>query len=192
MDFISLSQNYWDDLWQSRHQIMSCIAKEHKVLFVSPPFSFPQVLQHLKKKSLPPSGLVHRGDNLYTLVFSKWLFETYGHPWLERIMSYLRKVQIRRAATRLGFREPVLFVWHPYFAPMLGQFGEALTCYYVDDEFTGYTQDEEQRRRIRLREELLLTRAECVFANGPALVKAKDRKGNVVDVPMTADFDLFS
>ncbi len=36
MDYISFSLNYWDDLWQSRHQVMSLLAKEHKVLFVSP------------------------------------------------------------------------------------------------------------------------------------------------------------
>jgi glycosyltransferase involved in cell wall biosynthesis len=192
MDFISLSLNHWEDLWQSRHQIMGAIAREHKVLFVSPPFSFSDILDQ-RKKSLPRSGLVHRDENLYTLVFSKWLFETYGHPRLERIMRYLRNVQIRRAAARLGLRNPVLFIWHPYFAHMQGQFGEVLTCYYVDDEFAGYeSQSEEERQKIRELEERLLRSADCVFANGPALAKSKDRRGNVINVPMCADFSLFS
>lgn len=193
MDFISLSLNYWEDLWQSRHQIMGCLAREHRVLFVSPPFSFAQVVQRRKRRDLPQSGLVHRADNLHSLVFSKWLFETYGHPRLERAMRRLREAQIRSVAARLGFQDPVLVIWHPYFAHFMGRLGESLVCYYADDEFAAYdSQTEDERRRIREAEELLLARADCVFANGPALVKAKNRKGNVIDVPMCADFSLYS
>ncbi|MGA8074513.1 MAG: hypothetical protein WB995_13630, partial [Candidatus Acidiferrales bacterium] len=68
MDFISFSLNYWDDLWQSRHQITSLLAKEHKVLFVTPPFSRAQVFGP-ERGELPASGVVRRTDNLYTVVF---------------------------------------------------------------------------------------------------------------------------
>ena len=72
MDFVSFSLNYWEDLWQSRHQIMLALAQNHKVLFVSPPFSLREVLARHKEGSLPKSGLIHRQANLRTLVFSKF------------------------------------------------------------------------------------------------------------------------
>src|SRR5215471_2715731 len=80
MDFVSFSTNYWEDLWQSRHQIMLALARSHKVLFVSPPFPVREILEDLRRKHLPTTGLVQRQDNLYTLVFPKWLFVTYRFP----------------------------------------------------------------------------------------------------------------
>jgi len=193
MDFVSFSLNYWDDLWQSRHQIMLSLAQNHKVLFVSPPFSLAEVLLNLRKKHLPKSGLVHRAGNLYTLVFSKWLFETYRYPRLEKIMGSLRKAVVRRHIKKLGFRDTVLFIWHPRYGELVGMFGEAICCYYVDDEFSSYAEETKAgSQRIITQEDLLLRRADVVFANGPALMTEKNRYGNAINVPMTADFELFS
>jgi len=124
MDYISFSLNYWDDLWQSRHQVMSLLAKQHKVLFVSPPFSRSQVFNAEERKRLPASGVVHRQDNLYTVVFPKYLFEIYKYPWLGKILAYLRERHVRRIAKKLGFRDVVLFVWHPHFADAVVRVGD--------------------------------------------------------------------
>jgi glycosyltransferase involved in cell wall biosynthesis len=193
MDFISLSLNHWEDLWQSRHQIMWRIAQDHKVLFVSPPFSFAQVVADRKKKNLPPSGVIHRGAGLYTLVFPKWMFELFGYPRLERIMAYLRAQYIRRMAKKLQLRDTTLFVWHPYFSGFVGVLGAAVTCYYVDDEFASYPdQSESERIALRQREDELMRRVDQLFVNGPALMAIKNRYGNGINVPMSADFELFS
>jgi glycosyltransferase involved in cell wall biosynthesis len=193
MDFVSFSLNYWDDLWQSRHQIMLSLARTHKVLFVSPPFPLSEVLLNLRKRHLPKSGLMHREGNLYTLVFSKWLFKTYRYPRLEKIMWSLRKAIVRHLIRKLGFRETVLFIWHPFYGELVGAFGESLCCYYVDDEFSSYAEEtEEQRQRVMKQEDMLLERADVVFANGPALLKVKNRHNNAINVPMAADFELFS
>jgi len=193
MDFVSYSLNYWEDLWQSRHQIMLALAQKHKVLFVSPPFSLSEVLSPPKKGGLPKSGLVHRQANLHTLVFSKFLFHTYRFPRLEKLMIYLRKKRVQRAAKKFGFQDTVLFIWHPEFAELAGTLGETVTCYYADDEFSAYAGHTELRtKEILEQEDILLRRADLVFANGPVLLKAKNRYGNAMNVPMTADFALFS
>jgi glycosyltransferase involved in cell wall biosynthesis len=193
MDFVSFSLNYWEDLWQSRHQIMLALAANHKVLFVSPPFPLSQVLARPKDDSLPKSGLVHRQANLHTLVFSKFLFQTYRYPKVEKLMSYLRRRKIRRVMKKFGFRDLVLIIWHPQFAELAGTLGEALACYYVDDEFSAYAGDSERRvKEILQQEDELLRRVDLVFANGTVLLNAKNRYGNAMSVPMTADFDLFS
>ena len=193
MDFISFSLNYWDDLWQSRHQVMEAIARNHKVLFVAPPFTREQVIANLKTKRLPKSGLVQRRPNLYSLVFPKWLVHFYRYPRLEKITAYLRDAQVRRAVRRLGFQDTVLFIWHPDFYDKLGAFGETASCYYVDDDFAGYSgQTKQEIQWIREREEVLLRQSDLVFANGSALLEAKNHYGNATNVPMCADFDLYS
>jgi glycosyltransferase involved in cell wall biosynthesis len=193
MDFVSFSLNYWEDLWQSRHQIMLALAQKHKVLFVSPAFSLAEVLAHHKESSLPKSGLVHRQANLYTLVFSKFLFQTYRFPRVEKLMNHLRQRKVRRVMKKLGFQDTVLFIWHPQYAELLGTVGEALACYYVDDEFSAYAGDSERRvQEILQQEDQLLRRVDLVFANGTVLLNAKNRYGNTISVPMTADFNLFS
>jgi glycosyltransferase involved in cell wall biosynthesis len=194
MDFISLSLNYWEDLWQSRHQIMLALAQTHKVLFVSPPFSLSEALASPKEgNGLPKSGLIHRQANLYTLVFSRFLFRTYRYPRIEKLMRYLRQRQIQRLAKKFGFKDTVLFIWHPQFAELAGTLGEAITCYYVDDEFSAYSGGSEQRaQEILQQEDGLLRKVDLVFANGTVLLQSKNRYGNALSVPMTADFNLFS
>lgn len=193
MDFISFSLNYWEDLWQSRHQIMERLARNHKVLFVSPPFTREEVLAHLRTGRLPKSGLKHRGANLYTLVFPKWLPHFHRYRRLAQLTAYFRKLEVRRAIEQLGLHDPVLFIWHPDFSEMVGAFGEAISCYYVDDEFAAYSgQTPTQIQRIRENEDTLLRQADVVFANGIALLEVKGRYGNATNLPMCADFDLFS
>jgi glycosyltransferase involved in cell wall biosynthesis len=193
MDFVSFSLNYWEDLWQSRHQIMLALAQNHKVLFVSPPFSLREVLARHKEGGLPKSGLIHRQANLRTLVFSKFLFRTYRFPRVEKLMNHLRQMQVRRVTKKFGFQDTVVFIWHPQFAELVGTLGEALTCYYVDDEFSAYAGDSEQHaQEILNQEDELLRCADLVFANGPVLLAAKNKYGNAISVPMTADFELFS
>ena len=193
MDFISYSLNYWDDLWQSRHQVMSLLAKEHKVLFVSPPFSRSQVFNAEERKRLPASGVIHRQDNLYTLVFPKYLFEIYRYPLLGRILEYLRERHVRRIIKKLGFRDVVLFVWHPHFAELVGGFGEAVSCYYADDEFASFAGlSEHARNQVLEQEDALLSHVDIVFVSGPALMDKKNHYGNAINVPMGADFEMFS
>ncbi len=100
---------------------------------------------------------------------------------------------MRQTVKKLGFRDIVLFIWHPRYAGLVGTLGEALSCYYVDDEFAGYTgASEPERQRLLEQEDTLLRRADVVFANGTTLLKAKNRYGNAINVPMAVDFELFS
>jgi glycosyltransferase involved in cell wall biosynthesis len=192
MDFLSFSMNYWEDLWQSRHHVMSRLAARHKVLFVSPPAHVREVLS-AKRRGLPHSGLQERSKNLFSLVPPRLLFETHRFPSLNRLSTYFREAQIRHLLRKLGFQQVVLFIWHPHYSNLLGKFGEAVSCYYVDEEFTSYYgMPEGEKLQIRAREEVLLRGVDLVFANGSALLDQKNRYGNASNVPMGVDFGLFS
>ena len=193
MDFVSFSLNYWEDLWQSRHQIMSALAQKHKVLFVSPPHDLSEVFRPHKANGMPQSGLVHRQTNLHTFVFPKYLAQSYRFPRFQKLVSSFRERKVRQVMRKLCFHDSILFIWHPQFAELAGRLGEMLTCYYVDDDFAGYVgQSEEQRQALLRKEDELLRRADVVFANGPVLLREKNRYGNAINLPMTADFELFS
>jgi glycosyltransferase involved in cell wall biosynthesis len=193
MDFVSFSLNYWGDLWQSRHQIMRELSKTHRVLFVSPAFTLSEVFQNLKGKTLPASGINHLEENFYTLVFPKLLFRAPGRRQLDRFMGHLQKLYVARKMKKLGFRDVVVFIWHPTYVELVGQFKSVLTCYYADDEFADYAGlKESDRQQIVEQEEILLRQSDVVFANGPVLLEKKNRYGNAISVPMTADFALYS
>ncbi len=193
MDFLSFSMNYWEDLWQSRHYVMSRLAARHRVLFVSPPAYIRDLLDSKKRGDLPLSGLQMRSENLYSLVPPRFLFTNLRIGFVDRVFAQLREVQIRRLMRNLHFREVVLFIWNPRFADVLGKFGEVLSCYYVDEEFTSYyDMTEPEKQQVRDREEILLRNVDLVFANGSTLQGQKSRYGNALNVPMGVDFELFS
>jgi glycosyltransferase involved in cell wall biosynthesis len=193
MDFVSFSLNHWEDLWQSRHQITLALAQKHKVLFVSPPFSLAEILAGRNKGNRPESGVRHRQANLYSVVFPKLLCQTYRFPRIARLTKYLRQRQIRCLIKKFNFQDTVLLIWHPQFADLVGTLDEAVACYYVDDDFSGYAGAGEKRvQEILAEEDKLLRQADLVFANGPVLLRTKNRYGNAISVPMTADFELFS
>jgi glycosyltransferase involved in cell wall biosynthesis len=192
MDFLSFSMNRWEDLWQSRHHVMSRLARRHKVLFVSPPANVWDVLRPGQRR-LPASGLQERAENLFSLVPPKLLFENHRFPSVDRLSAYFREVQVRRILRRLNFQDVALFLWNPRFSGMLGKFGEVASCYYVDEEFTSYYgMPESEKKRIRANEETLLRDVDLVFANGSALLEQKKHHGNALNVPMGVDYDLFS
>jgi glycosyltransferase involved in cell wall biosynthesis len=192
MDFLSFSMNYWEDLWQSRHHVMSRLAERHKVLFVSPPAHVRELLT-TKRGGLPHSGVRKRSENLFSLVPPHLLFETHRFPSLNRLSANVREAQVRRLLRKLEFQQVVLFLWHPRYANLLGKFDEALSCYYVDEEFTSYYgMLETEKQQIRAREEVLLRSVDLVFANGSALWEQKNKYGNALNVPMGVDFELFS
>jgi len=193
LNFVSFSLDFWEDMWQSRHQIMLELSQQGKVLFVSRPFSLRELFEDRGTGKLPASGLVKRSENLYSLVFPKWLSEIYRYPSLRRLLERARAAYVRRAIRKLGIEKPVLFVWNPHFLEFVGTLKESLVCYYVDDEFSSYAGlTEPERKSILEREDQLLRIATVAFANGGALRALKNTYGNVIDVPMSADFSLFS
>jgi glycosyltransferase involved in cell wall biosynthesis len=193
MDFVSFSLNHWEDLRQSRHEIMGRLARNHKVLFVSPPFYVRDVLDKSRREKLPNSGLVHREDNLYTYVFPKWLFENYASSALNNLFASIRRWQIRTILKKLGFKDLVLFIWNPRFAGEIGAYDEKLTCYYVDDEFNAYYgATKEQKEGATQRELTLLRNADVVLANGTALAERKNTYGKTINLPLGVNYDLFS
>src|SRR5690242_13310035 len=100
---------------------MAQLAKENKVLFASSPSYIRDIFKHSRTQTRESARI---SDNLYTYVPPRWLPVNYRFPALERRMKAYRRQHLRATMSRLGMKQPILYIWHPSFADMVGSFDE--------------------------------------------------------------------
>lgn len=191
MNFLSFVPDYWEGPRHNRHYFCLELAKQHRVLFISPPFNIGRVLRRDPSRPNPKSGLKKIHDRLFTYVPSRWLFTNHRFPRLNRLFREIRIFLLRRIAKRLGFADPVLLVWHPSHLEMLGRFNERLVVYYIYDNLAGYGGGNPSQRWSSELE--LIRRADLVFALSRKLLDENQvHNRNVVLLPNAVDFDHFA
>lgn len=110
---------------------------------------------------------------------------------IRRLNQVLLLGQIRWASTLLRFRKPILFVFLPYMAGIVGHLGELLSAYYCTDEHAAFPGVE--GNNIRRAEEELLRKVTLGFATSPEILKNKKRiNPNFYYSPHGVDFDNFA
>jgi glycosyltransferase involved in cell wall biosynthesis len=167
--FISFSPQHWMPAWLNRHHIMSRVAEHYPVLFVSQRARPKDLVANLFLHHLPKPGLRPIAPNLLELVPTRFVprLET---PSLDAPLRALHIALVRHSARLLGRGRPVLYLWHPRFAPMAGQFGESLVVFHCYDDYGGHLGlSQAERRRIALAQARLARRADLVFASGEAI-----------------------
>lgn len=184
---LSFAVDRWDDVPRCRHHVMARLARSHRVLFVSPQ----RHLRNALDAPPPGTGEVRRVDeNLYTYIPSRWL--PYSHrPLLNRLLSRLHVFAIKRLMRRLGMERPILYLWHPAFAHLIGRFGERAVVYHCYDEYAAFGGSD--RERVTALETRLLESADVVFAVSEGLRALKARVNpNTHLVPNGVDYELFA
>jgi glycosyltransferase involved in cell wall biosynthesis len=173
---LSLSCDLWTDVWHSRQHLLSRISRENPVLYVTDPFHVRDAVKGLWSTDRMSTGLSRVTDTLYTYVPPRWLPYNYRLPWLNRTTSKLRIKQIREALDKLEMRQPVMYMWHPSFADMLGQFDESLVVYHCYDEYYDFPGiSATDRMEIQRQEDAILGRADIVFAASSSIYERKLR-----------------
>ncbi|CAN5713968.1 hypothetical protein BH20ACI3_BH20ACI3_05150 [soil metagenome] len=174
---LSLSCDLWTDVWHSRQHLLSRISRENPVLYVTDPFHVRDAVKGLWSTDRISTGLSKITDTLYSYVPPRWLPYNYRLPWLNRTTSKLRIKQVREALHRLGMQRPVMYMWHPSFADMLGQFDESLVVYHCYDEYYDFPGiSATDREQIQHQEEAILARADIVFAASTSIYERKLRR----------------
>lgn len=191
MNFLSFVPDYWDGPRHNRHYFCLELAKQHRVLFVSPPFYIGKLLRRDARRHAPRSGLTRVTDRLFTYVPPKWLFTNHRFPWLHRLLREIRIFLLRRLARKYGFTDPVLLVWHPAHLEMLGRFGERLVVYYIYDHLSGYSGGDPRKRWSSELE--LIRKADLVFVLSHKLLEEnRQYNSNIHLLANAVDFDLFA
>ena len=186
----------WDDIWRNRHQIMSRLAQQNKVVYVEPrPYLRPvlhslaqgwpwragrwasEALRgaQLTRVPLDGEGGVDRSCGTGLWVYrSPWYAPLSGHVLLSRAGTAVRTAMLKRALGRIGMERPILWLFRPEMADVPGRFGERLLIYHIVDEYTGYESlGPERARAIGERERALIARADLVLVTSQALLESK-------------------
>ena len=191
---LSFAQDPWEGNWFNRHHLLSRVSRKNPVLYVSAPFHVRDALRGVGWPGAAATGLRRITDTLHLYLPPRWLPYNHRSDLMNRATGRGRALQIRRALKRLGMRRPVLYIWDPQFADMIGRFDERLVVYHCYDEhvdFPGVTSEE--RKTIQAQEEYILARADIVFAVSSSI---RDRKlpfnANTFVVHNAADYELFA
>jgi glycosyltransferase involved in cell wall biosynthesis len=150
-DIICLSTHYWDERRFRKQEFMSRFADANRVLFVEPSFSIARRPEaHLEKVAsnrILRAKVEPRKSGLHILKpprgFPKWT-----DPRVERL-SYRRYGRIiARATARLGFRDAILWLYHPSYVYALDAIPHRQLVFDLVDDLTAYQGDRTCRAHV--------------------------------------------
>ncbi len=196
-DIICFAPDPWDAIWRNRHQIMTRLARRHRVLYVEPrPYLRSTIAQWrggaVGWRDLGRPALAQVQERLY--VYRTPLYAPLsGRPPLSGLTASLRRRSLDLALRRLGFARPILWLTRPDQADMAGALRERLLVYHVVDEYSAYADlGPERARRIQAREQALLGRADVVLVTSQPLLESKrPANSRTYLVPNAVDYEAF-
>ena len=174
---ICMAPDPWEGLWRNRHQIMTRLARRNAVLYVEPRLYLPETWRRLRSGRLKPADFrkplaQHYADGLW-IYHSPYYVPMAGRRTGGPLTAALRRRAMLHTLQQIGAsRPPILWLVRPYFADVIGQFGEKLVVYHVVDEYSAYASVTD-RAAVRQAEEALLRRADLVIVTSPALLANK-------------------
>jgi glycosyltransferase involved in cell wall biosynthesis len=185
----------WDtELWTNQHHLMARLARENRVLFIeSLGLRQPQlagrdlkrIARRLRRGLAPPRGV----DGLHVL--SPLVLPFHRSRLVRALNARLLAALARRAARRLGLREPILWAYVPQAEVLIDALQPSLVVYHCVDDIAAHERID--TASFRAAEERFAARAQLVLASAPALAKRLRRySGNVIDAPNVADVELFA
>jgi glycosyltransferase involved in cell wall biosynthesis len=183
-DLVVCSLEPWDDVWRRNQFLVDGLLRRDpdlRVLFVEPPSDLVYGVLHGHLPTDPRLRQVR--DRLWALRPLKPLPRRAG-PWADRALL----TQVRRAAKRLGFAQPTLWVNDSTYAPLAREWKALYDV--TDDWLLARVSERELDRRRRLEAELLWLAKEVVVCS-PALVESRGSSRRVSLVPNGVDVEHF-
>ena len=200
-NIVCFAPNTWDDIWRNRHQIMSRLARQNRILFVEPHVYLRQIAPALRKGG--PFTL--NRTRVYSPIDNLWVYQwpTYapisGKSPLRDLTFSLRQRSLRRVLQRLDMTDPILWVFQYNLGEMIGHLDEKLVIYHAVDEYSAYAPQTttaagaDWQDTIRKLEKEVIGRADLVFVTSSGLYERKRHlHQHVFHVPNGVDYDLFS
>jgi glycosyltransferase involved in cell wall biosynthesis len=169
----------------------------HRVLFVERQVGPEQLIRNpmlrsRKFRAWRFPGLRQPTDNL-------WLYQPpllppgrYYSVFLNRLGQDIMARSVQKMQVKLSLTAPILWLYPPQSAPLLGKFGEVLSIYHCIENFSG-DQHGMKRRVMQSEERQLLRNADLVFTHSHGLLKlyAGLTRRQIKLVPSAADVAHF-
>jgi glycosyltransferase involved in cell wall biosynthesis len=194
-DIVCVGFADWDtELWTNQHHLMSRLARENRVLFVeSLGLRRPQLagrdLARIWRRLRRGLGPPRQVDGLHVL--SPLVLPLHGSRLARALNARLLPALVRRAARRMGMRQPILWAYVPQAESLIETLDPSLIVYHCVDDISA--QERIDTASFRAAEARFAARADLVLASAPALARRlRTVCDNVLDAPNVADTELFS
>jgi glycosyltransferase involved in cell wall biosynthesis len=125
----------------------------------------------LKKVQAFSGGCRQVEENIYT--FSPLAIPFHGNAAARALNRHFLPWSVRRAARRLGFKNPITWTFLPTSGEVAGALGEKLIVYHCVDEFSEFSGTD--KNAVLNMERDLLRKADQVFVSSEPLYEAKKR-----------------
>jgi glycosyltransferase involved in cell wall biosynthesis len=203
---ICIAPRDWHGLWKEAQAVMSRIALHNRVLYFDPgrdsqaspvgemlgnlPNFFSLRTQQVQENltvipspSVLPYARTHLPHSLLQDIV----------PAVTRFNAEVLIRHVRKAMQSLGVVSPILWLYSPYHASLIGKFGEKLTCYMNYDEFANYLTNARIKELVRQYDDQLTNMVDVVFATSRAQCKVREAiNPHTYFIPNAVDFDLFN
>jgi glycosyltransferase involved in cell wall biosynthesis len=189
-DIVCVGSADWaTELPINQHQLMRRLAARNRVLFVeSLGLRRPQLagrdLRRLWRRLCNGLRGARPADGLHVL--SPLVLPLHGAAAARALNRRLLRLQVGRAARRLGMRRPILWAYAPQAEDLLGLLDPELVVYHCVDDLAA--QKGVDAASFRAAEGRFVRRADLVMASAPALAeRMRPLSDNVLHVPNVAD-----
>jgi glycosyltransferase involved in cell wall biosynthesis len=168
-DILCISTTDWSEIWGSRQQVMTRLVDlGNRVLFIERQIG----LEHLIRDPM----IRFRKRNTHSPVprvvkEGLWIFNPptllpgrYYSTIINRISQQYLAIRLRTLLELLNFNRPILWIYPPHSAPLLGKFNEQLSIYYCIDRFSA-GQRGVKKLVIEAEEQALVKNVDCIFVH---------------------------
>ncbi|HEX3360039.1 MAG TPA: glycosyltransferase [Solirubrobacterales bacterium] len=194
-DIVCIGSADWQtELPVNQHHLMGLLARENRVLFVeSLGLRRPQIagrdLRRIWRRLLTGLHGVREIDGVSVL--SPLVLPFHGHESVRRLNRRLLRLQVTRAARKLGMDAPVLWAYVPQAEALVGPLRPSLVVYHCVDDVAA--QKGVDAEGFRAAERRFAARADLVLASAPTLdQRMRTLSDHVLYAPNVADTDLFA
>jgi teichuronic acid biosynthesis glycosyltransferase TuaH len=186
IDVVCCSLDPWDDVWRRNQFLASELLRQNstlRILFVELPVDVTWSLAKGRWPDLPHLRAIGDSGRLWTFAPRKWLPRRVW-PFVDRSLGD----QVQRAARRLQFRDPVLWVNDNTYADLAVRTGWPSVYDVTDDWLLGaYSPAENLRQRAN--DATMVSEADEIVVCSPALAISRGQERPVHLVPNGVDVD---
>jgi len=173
-DILCISTTDWDEIYGSRQHIMVRLANAgFRVLFVERQVGPEHLIRnsHMRTRKMSAwkqSRLNNVQSNLWRWQPSIMFPGRYYSLALNKLNQLRLVNQIRPILNRIGFTNPILWIYTPHSSPLIGKFAECMVVYHCIERFSGQ-QIGYKKQIMQDQEHELLSKANLVFTHSEGL-----------------------
>ncbi len=198
-NIVCFAPNRWDDIWRNRHQIMTRLAHQNRILFVEPGRHLRQITPDVRRngpRTLNRTNVFSPMENLWVYQWPDYAPKS-GRSPLDEITFALRKRSLRRILKQLDMTKPILWVFQYNLGEMIGHLDERLVIYHAVDEYSAYAAGSQNADKlvqtIKDMEADAIAKSDMVFVTSSALYDSKRHlHPSITLVENGVDYELFA